>query len=316
MPLSVEDKNWLAHRFAGSIRFNEPMSKHTSLRVGGPVDVFAVPGTVEELTVLVEWTWKKKIPYLTIGGGTNLLVTDSGVDGVILLLTRCLTEITRNREQNDHVRVTAAAGVRLPALCRYAIENGLSGINFALGIPATVGGAIIMNAGTALGSMADLIEAVDIYQPKKGIQKLEADRLDFGYRSLSFEKACNLKAHGLPIVLGGCFCFERKDPHQLQQEADRILRERKHREPTRFPSAGSFFKNPESGKTAGELIDLAGLKGRQIGGAEISVTHANYIVNRKNATAADILSLMRLIQETVQERFGIALEPEVRIIGH
>ena len=315
MRLSVEDKKWLANRFEGSVRFDEPMSKHTSLRVGGPVDVFAIPDTLEELTVLVEWAWKKEIPYLTVGSGTNLLVTDNGVHGVILLLTRCLNEITRSPERKDQERVTAAAGVRLPAFCRYAIENGLSGTHFALGIPGTIGGAIMMNAGTALGSVADVIETINIYQPKRGIQTLTKDRLDFGYRSLALEKVCNVKDDGLPIILDGCFRFDCEDPKQLRQEADLILHERKKREPNRFPSAGSFFKNPESEKTAGALIDLAGLKGRQIGGAEISMKHANYIVNRKNATAGDILSLMQLIQETVLKQFGIPLEPEVRIVG-
>ena len=315
MGLSEDDKNWLTTRFEGGIKFDEPMSKHTSLRVGGPVEVFAIPDTLEELMELVEWAWKKEIPYLTVGGGTNLLVTDRGVAGVILLLTHCLNKITRSGKDNGREWVTAAAGVKLAAFCRYAIENGLSGTNFALGIPGTIGGAIMMNAGTVSGSMADILETVTVYQPERGMQKFGRAHLDFGYRSLSLEKTCN-PSHGLPIVLEGCFRLHREDPHQLQQETHGILLERREREPNRFPSAGSFFKNPESGKTAGELIDSAGLKGRQIGGAEISSEHANYIVNRKNATAGDILSLMKLIQETVFKRFGISLEPEVRIIGN
>ncbi|HIJ54789.1 MAG TPA: UDP-N-acetylmuramate dehydrogenase [Deltaproteobacteria bacterium] len=314
MRLSEDDKNWLTTRFEGSIKFDEPMSKHTSLRVGGPVEVFAIPDTLEELMVLVEWAWKKEIPYLTVGGGTNLLVTDNGVHGIILLLTHCLNKITSSGKDNGREWVTAAAGVKLAAFCRYAIENGLSGTNFALGIPGTIGGAIMMNAGTVLGSMTDILETVTVYQPERGMHKLGKAHLDFGYRSLSLEKVCN-PSHGLPIVLEGCFRLHREDPYRLQQEGHGILLERREREPNRYPSAGSFFKNPESGKTAGELIDSAGLKGRQIGGAEISSKHANYIVNRKNATAGDILSLMKLIQETVLERFGISLEPEVKIIG-
>lgn len=314
MRLSEDDKNWLTTRFEGGIKFDEPMSKHTSLRVGGPAEVFANPDTLEELMVVVEWAWEKGIPYLTVGGGTNLLVTDDGVNGVILLLTRCLNKITRSGKDNGREWVTAGAGVKLAAFCRYAVENGLSGTNFALGIPGTIGGAIMMNAGTALGSMADILETITVYQPERGMQKFKKAQLDCGYRSLSLERVCN-PSHGLPIVLEGCFRLHRGDPHQLQQEAHGILLERKEREPNRFPGAGSFFKNPESGKTAGELIDSAGLKGRQIGGAEISSKHANYIVNRKNATAGDILSLMKLIQETVFKRFGISLEPEVRIIG-
>jgi len=314
MRLSEDDKKWLITRFEGGIKFDEPMRKHTSLRVGGPAEVFAIPETLEELMVLVEWAWKKEIPYLTVGGGTNLLITDNGVNGFILLLTRCLNKITRSGKDNGREWVTVAAGVKLATFCRYAIEKGLSDTSFALGIPGTIGGAIMMNAGTALGSMADILETVAVYQPERGMQKFKKTHLNFGYRSLSLERVCN-PSHGLPIVLEGCFRLHRGDPDTLQQEAHGILLERREREPNRFPSAGSFFKNPESGKTAGELIDLAGLKGRKIGDAEISSKHANYIVNRKNATAGDILSLMKLIQETVFERFGISLEPEVRIIG-
>ena len=314
MRLREDEKKWLITRFGSSITFDEPMANHTSLRVGGPAEVFAVPDTPEELMELVEWTWKKGISYWVVGNGTNLLVPDTGVNGVILLLTRCLNAITSSGKDNGGEWVTAGAGVKLAAFCRYAVENGLSGANFALGIPGTIGGAITMNAGTALGSMADILETLTVYQPERGMQKINKAHLDFGYRSLSLERTCN-PGQGKPIVLEGCFRLHPADPNQLQQEARGILRERREREPDGFPSAGSFFKNPESGKTAGELIDSAGLKGRQIGGAEISPKHANYIVNRNNATAEDIRSLMKLIQETVLKRFGILLEPEVRIIG-
>jgi len=315
MLLNSESKKWLADHYGAGIKFDEPMSKHTSLQVGGPAEVYFVPKNIEALKSLINWAWQKDIPYLIIGDGTNLLVKDSGVKGIVIALTKCLQAITKTDNEKEEVVVTAMAGVRMQALCRFTLEHGLAGLNFALGIPGTVGGGIMMNAGTADGWIENVLKAVTVLLANGQIQEITRDRLNFSYRNLTLNMELKQEFQAHPVIIDGSFCLHPTDPVKLKAEAQKILRRRMQRQPIGYPSAGCFFKNPPDGKTAGQLIDLAGLKGKSIGGAEVSQKHANFFVNTGQATAADFLALMELVHDTVLTRFNIDLESEVKIVG-
>jgi UDP-N-acetylmuramate dehydrogenase len=252
---------------------------------------------------------------MVIGGGSNLLVKDGGIGGVVISLVRCLKDI-RTTEGGSDVRLTAQAGVKLPSLCRYCIERGFAGLNFALGIPATVGGAIVMNAGTARGSMADVLESIDCLQPNGRRVRFNRRELDFSYRCLSWKENVPNGEGVIPIIVDGAFSLKPGDAKMLAVEAEEILKMRTAKQPIDQPSAGCFFKNPAPDRSAGELIEKAGLKGRQIGNARVSTRHANFIVNTGGATARDILALMELVQKRVAEKFEVELVPEVKIVGH
>ncbi|MBU3947494.1 MAG: UDP-N-acetylmuramate dehydrogenase [Proteobacteria bacterium] len=315
MLLDQNIRKWLINFFGSNVRFDEPMSKHTYYKIGGPAEAFVTPGSFEQLTELVSWSEEKNIPYIVIGDGSNLLVRDKGIQGIVIVLTKCLDKVSRIKSENESVIITAMAGVRTQTLCRFAIEKGLSGMNFALGIPGTVGGAIMMNAGTSLGSISDILESVNVLPSSGPVLKIEKDDIDFSYRNLSWKNEMIIPGNGDPIILEGFFRLGMSDTLQLKKEADIILKKKNESQPTKMPGAGCFFKNPPSGKTAGQLIDMAGLKGARVGGAEISAKHANFIVNTGNASASEILSLMQLVQETVFHKFNINLLPEVKIVG-
>lgn len=315
MALDSNSIKWLKSRFGNNVKFDEPMSKHTSLRVGGPAQAFVAPENIEILKALVKWSWQKNIPYLIIGNGTNLLVKDSGINGVVIVLTKCLKTISQTDINTDWIIVTAMAGVRMQTLCSFALERGLEGMNFAIGIPGTVGGGIVMNAGTSYGSMENVLESINILLPTGKVRKIKKEKFNFAYRRLSWNKEQIDVNRGQQIVLDGCFRLHPSDREKLKKEAKKILEKRRQRQPTNLPSAGCFFKNPASGKTAGELIEAAGLKGKSIGGAKISSKHANFIINHHKASAADILALMELVEETVSKMFNIDLKREVKVVG-
>lgn len=315
MLLDQDKKKRLVNFFGSKVKFDEPMSKHTYFKVGGPAEAFVIPESVEQLSELVSWSKEKNIPFIIVGDGSNLLVRDKGIPGIVIILKKCLNRILRINEEKESVMIKAMAGAGIQALCRFAIEEGLSGINFALGIPGTIGGAIMMNAGTSLGSISDIIESINVMSSSGTILKIEKDDIDFSYRNLSWKRKIKNSDGEGPVILEGIFRLGKSDTLLLKNEAGIILKKRNESQPTDMPSAGCFFKNPSSGKTAGQLIDMAGLKGTHIGGAEISLKHANFIVNTGNASASDILSLMQLAQETVLNKFNINLQPEVKIVG-
>lgn len=315
MPIDRYARNWLMKKFGPNVSFDEPMARHTSLRVGGPAEAFIVPDSFERLVEVVQWSFNRKIPYVVVGHGTNLLVKDGGIEGMVIALTDCLNAIERKAGEKEEVVVTAMAGARVQKLCSYALAHRLQGMNFALGIPGTVGGAIMMNAGTALGSMETVLMAIDVLQPSGVVQRVMAENLVFSYRGLSWEEDRSGDKPHHSFVIDGLFLLHRSDPMTLKKEAEKIESERKKKQPIGRLSAGCFFKNPINGKTAGELIELAGMKEIAIGGAAISPVHANFIINRGNATAADVLTLMETVQEKVRRKFNIHLEPEVKIVG-
>ncbi|MBW1726859.1 MAG: UDP-N-acetylmuramate dehydrogenase [Deltaproteobacteria bacterium] len=315
MALDSDSIKWLKSRFGSNVKFDEPMSKHTSLRVGGPADAFVAPENVEALKALVSWSWHKESPYLILGNGTNLLVKDSGITGVVIVLTQCLNTISQTDRNTHGIMVTAMAGAHMKTLCSFALKKGLEGMNFAMGIPGSVGGGIIMNAGTSYGSMERVLESISILLPTGQVRNIKKENLDFAYRKISWNKAQIDGHHGQQVILDGCFRLHPSDPEKLKREAQKILETRWQRQPRGLPSAGCFYKNPASGMTAGELIEAAGLKGKSMGGAKISSKHANFILNHHNASAADFLGLMELVEETVLKKFNINLEREVKVVG-
>jgi len=315
MTLSAESKKWLSHQFGRAVNFDEPMSRHTSFRIGGPADVLVIPESKDELIDLISWCKEERIPYLPVGNGTNLLVKDGGIRGIVILVEKCLNGIEQAGTEENKVFVTAMAGVKMQRLCRYAVNRGLGGLSFALGIPGTVGGGIMMNAGTADGCMENVIDRVTVLSPTGKIEKVTKERLDFSYRGLSIKVAMDSERLWRSVILEGHFALHLRDPAALKLEADKIMEYRKATQPIAFPSPGCFFKNPESGPSAGQLIDQAGLKGVNVGDAEISTMHANYIINRGSATASNVIELMRHVQEAVFKMFTVYLEPEVQIVG-
>lgn len=310
--LTSADRRWLQNRFGSAVRFDEPMARHTWLRIGGPAEAFVIPADVVDLTALVCGCSERKLPLLTIGGGTNLLVGDGGIRGVVVSTHRCLDRIEPPNIRGEVVRLSCAAGVKLAALVRYTVERGLGGLTFAAGIPGSVGGAAVMNAGTRQGCMAEVVDHLELLNADGSTVTVDRNRLEFGYRSLSWPRSSAGRA-AIVVRIGLRLHLERCE--SLQQEVDLYLNSRNRSQPTNLPSAGCVFKNPSEDRPAGKLIDRAGLKGLRVGGAQVSERHANFIVNTGGARAADVIELMERIRKTIFDRFQITLEPEVIVVG-
>ncbi|MGC1453661.1 MAG: UDP-N-acetylmuramate dehydrogenase [Nitrospirota bacterium] len=297
------------NNFKGDIKSDEPLSRHTSYTIGGPADVLAWPADREDLRLLLQTIKTRNLRYFIIGGGTNLLVRDGGFRGVMIALHRMNT-IKIEREYRSiggsFVVVYAEAGASLAKLLSFSVEQGLTGLEFAAGIPGTVGGAVCMNAGTSLGEMGDVIESVTLISPEGELSTRSAEEMEFGYRMASIPEG--------HLVLEVRVVLRRDDKGKIKLRLKELLDARKQRQPWGLPNAGSVFKNPQE-ESAGMLIESAGLKGRTIGGAQVSEKHANVIVNTGNAKAADVLALMEIVKEKVLEVSGVRLVPEIKIIG-
>jgi len=306
-------------RVTGRLAFDEPMAAHTWLRVGGPADVYVWPKDDAELIALIKWLASQDVAYVIIGGGSNLLVTDKGIRGVVIDITagiKGLSLLSGEAEEPENTEISivqAMAGENLSRLCRFAIDKGLGGLNFAIGIPGSVGGAILMNAGAAGAAVENVLTRVRVLFPDGRVAELQKSQLAFRYRGVTVPGAHD-PLHP-PVILEGWFKLQATDRDVLEKEADALLKQRRRRQPKGAASAGCFFKNPENAEPAGKLIEQAGMKGVNVGDAQVSEEHANFIVNRGQATAADIFGLMERIQEAVYQQFHIALEPEVRIAG-
>ena len=306
--MNEAERNWLVENLGANVLFDEPMWRHTTFRIGGPVDALVTVETEDQIKRVVQWAEKGGRRIMILGGGSNLLVRDGGLRGLMLKLAGDFKTIRLVSEENEgSVTIEAGAAVLLRRLGRYALDHGLAGLNFALGIPGTVGGALRMNAGAWGGCMADRTSLIRVLNPGGELTTLDRDQLRFSYRQLALEERA--------IILGGQFKLNRGDPEALRSEAVKMQERRKSTQPLSLPSAGSIFRNPPKGKTAGELIDRAGLKGRRVGDAEVSDKHANFIVNKGRARASEVLSLIGIIQKAVFEKFGVQLQTEVTIIG-
>lgn len=305
----------LTRRFGDRVRFDEPMAAHTTFKVGGPADLFVMPANEEEIAWLIRMAGQWGIPHVVMGGGANILVRDRGIRGMVMALVDHFTGISMAGRDQGEIRMTALAGTRLNACCRHAVDHGLRGLNFAFGIPGSVGGAILMNAGASGSSMANVIRGIRVMTSDTGVTDLGPDDLRWSYRELSVCRSSRPPAMGDVVILSGVFGLDAEESECLKTEAAEIMKYRRSSQPWDRPSAGCFFKNPPGADPAGKLIEAAGLKGVSVGGAVVSEKHANFIINRDNASAADILRLSERIQETVYHDFGIALVPEVRIMG-
>ena len=284
----------------GEVRFKEPLSFHTSLRIGGTADIFVVPQDVDDIRHALMFAEREQLPVSVIGGGNNLLVKDRGVRGVVLRLEGCLGRAEFHGEE-----AIAGAGVSLSALIREAAALNLGGVESLVGIPATIGGALAMNAGTADGWIGDFVSAVYYLHPDGSLGEFKPSP-SFGY------KAFHMPAGS--VLIGCRMQFQRRALAEIQKDIRARLKQKKSTQPLALASAGFVWKNP-AGDLASRLIEKAGLRGKRVNGAEISSKHANFIVNRGGAGAADILSLMELTRERVHGHFGIALEPEIRVLG-
>ena len=281
---------------------DEPMSRHTTFRVGGPADFFVTPKTKEDVRDVIRVCKEAGMPYYIIGNGSNLLVSDAGYRGVIVQIYKEMNEV---KVEGDLVK--AQAGALLSGIAAKALGAELSGFEFASGIPGTIGGACVMNAGAYGGEMKDVLESVTVLTGEGKIIELGRNELELGYRTSVIAK----KGY---IVLGAVLKLERGDGEKIKTYMDELKEKRVTKQPLEYPSAGSTFKRPE-GYFAGKLIEDAGLRGFQVGGAQVSEKHCGFVINRDHATAADIMELMRQVQIRVKESSGVDLEPEVKRLG-
>ena len=303
----------LSALYQGVIKKGEPMARHTSLKVGGPCDLYLEPATLEDLRIAVAFLTQQGMTLTTVGDGSNLLVNDGGVDGAVISLSGMETSVEEECH-GDAVHLTVPAGMKTQKLCRFAATKGYAGLNFLAGIPGTVGGALAMNAGTTPIAFESVLESLTIVEISGKIRTVKRDALCLDYRQLSIEAKGRMDAD-FPIITSARFHLSRGDKTTLMDERTGLLAKRKASQPVNLPSAGCFFKNPPGGPPAGKLIDDLGLKGETQGGAKISELHANYLVNTGGATASDILTLARRIKNRVRQNHGIELEEEVTLVG-
>ncbi len=290
----------LGPRLKEGLKKSEPIKGYTSWLVGGPADYFACPADINELVTIVRYTDRHGLPLYILGNGTNLLVLDGGIRGLVVKIGSPF-----NYTVPGSSFLTAGAGTPLPALAKSAAENGLSGLEFAVGIPGSLGGALIMNAGAFGGYIGERLHSVKLVDFQGRISTISRKELSFSYRESSLI--------GKGIIIEASFTLTPGDPGKIARVMEKYSAQRRSRHP-HLPSAGSVFRNP-SDKPAGKIIEEAGGKGMQIGGAQVSEKHANFIVNTGNATAADILALIKAVRQLVKDKFEIDLSPEVRIVG-
>ncbi len=280
----------------------EPMSKHTSFCTGGPADLLVFPKNEEEIASCVSYFHQTGLPCLVLGNCSNVVVSDLGIEGAVLLLGKDFSEL-----RTEGSLLFAKAGAKLSQAVSFALKNGLTGLEFAGGIPGTVGGGVYMNAGAYGGELASFIKSVTVLTEEGKIKTYDRAELSFSYRHSPF-------MDNREIILFCAFLLERGDAEAARETLSDLNRRRREKQPLEYPSAGSVFKRPE-GNFAGTLIERAGLKGYSVGGAQVSQKHAGFIVNTGGAASADILAVVAHVQQTVKEKFGVKLEPEIRFIG-
>ena len=299
----MDKLNWINEmQLCGRVETGTLMKELTTMRVGGAADCVVYAKNIEDIKKVVRGCAENGVPLTVVGRGSNLIVRDGGLRGVVLQLGKDFGSIAVEKN-----RITAQAGATLGALSRAALENGLEGLEFAEGIPGSVGGGVYMNAGAYGGEMAQVLTKVCVLQKDGTVAEMSKEELDMRYRHTKLmELGC--------VVLEAEFELKQGDKEEIAARMADFAQRRREKQPIQYPSSGSFFKRPE-GYFAGKLIQDAGLKGATIGGAQISQLHAGFMINIGNATAGDILNLMEKVQNEVMAQFGVQLEPEVRIIG-
>ena len=279
------------------------MKQYTSFKAGGRADLLVMPGSYDELIYITDTLKSESVPYMIMGNGSNILVKDGGYRGVIIRIDDGFSDI-----QVQETSIIAGAGALMSAVARKALEAELTGFEFASGIPGSIGGGVFMNAGAYGGEIADVIEYARVLEKASGsIKQVSASELELSYRHSALQESGD-------IVLEVKLNLKKGSYGDIAEEMKTLTARRNEKQPVQYPSAGSFFKRPE-GYFAGKLIQDAGLKGLSVGGAKVSSKHSGFVINTGGATASDILSLMRLVQNTVYDKFGVMMEPEVRIIG-
>lgn len=284
------------------VLFQEPMNRHTTFRIGGPAEVFLVPESVEQIRGALKLCREEQLPYFILGNGSNLLVSDSGYRGVIIQMDRNMGKI-----ELEGTEIRACAGALLSSIAAAARKASLTGFEFAGGIPGTLGGAVVMNAGAYGGEMKDVLKEVTVMTAEGDIRTLPAQQLELGYRTSIIRKAGYL-------VLEAVIALEEGDPQVIQAKMKELADKRTEKQPLEYPSAGSTFKRPE-GHFAGKLIMDSGLRGYRMGGAQVSEKHCGFVINTGGATAKDVRELIDHVVRTVEEKFGVTLEPEVKFLG-
>ncbi|MDO4428405.1 MAG: UDP-N-acetylmuramate dehydrogenase [Atopobiaceae bacterium] len=299
-----EPLEWRLRAIVGeeNVLVDEPMSEHTTFKVGGPADLYVIPESFDELREVLLACDEAGARRFLLGRGSDLLVSDEGYRGVIVAVGDGLVGVSV-----DGTQMTCQAGVDLREASEMACELGLSGLEFACGIPGSVGGACFMNAGAYGGCVADVLESVRVLLPDGSQEALGVDELDLGYRR------SRVASEGL-VVLSATFGLEKGDPEKIRATMDDLTHRREEKQPLEMASAGSTFKRPE-GHFAGKLIMDAGLQGYRVGGAEVSRKHAGFVVNTGGATATDVRAVIEHVQDEVERQFGVRLEPEVRFLG-
>ncbi|MEW6358066.1 MAG: UDP-N-acetylmuramate dehydrogenase [Planctomycetota bacterium] len=279
----------------------EPLARHTYFRIGGPAKFFVRPRTKDELAAaLAKFAEDEEKTYI-LGGGTNMLISDNGIDGAVIRLGYAFDFCEFSE---DSTRAVVGAGYTLASVVRKSVERGLAGLEGVIGVPGTLGGAAIMNAGGKHGNVGDVIVSATVMDYDGTIRRMERDEIEFTYRSSNIEG----------IVLQAELEFTRRDPRELSAKMKDVLQQKRDSQPLSAKSAGCVFKNPP-GQSAGALIDRLGFKGRTVGGAQVSAKHANFIINTGSARAADVLALMEMIRGKVKSEFGVDLSPEIRLWG-
>lgn len=291
--------------FEGEVKFREPMRNYTSLRIGGPADIFAMPQDLSSLKNMHINLRRNKIPFFPLGGGTNILVRDGGIEGAVISL-RSFRRTGVLSKDNKYAYLFAEAGTLLQRIVNFSKENGYSGVEGLAGIPGTVGGAIFGNAGAFGYEMKDVLISVEVMDIEGRIKRFKAEEINFGYRSTSISQN--------ELILGAEIKLKKDEKEEVSAKIDDFLEKKREKQPLREPSAGCVFKNP-AGLSAGKLIDEAGCKGIKIGDVEVSSIHANFFINKGRANASDFIRLMEEVAHRVKERFGVVLEPEIKIVG-
>ncbi len=286
--------------FRGAILREEPLSRHTTWRMGGPAELLATPADEEDLAVALRWALSSGVPFRVLGNGSNLLVREAGVRGLVLCLRRAIDEV-----RAEETTIRAGAGAPLPAVANLAAARGLAGLEFAAGIPATIGGALIMNAGWHASEIGQVVETIDFMEPDGTSHPVPREQCGFVYRRSALRGSRG-------VILGARLRLSPEDPVRIEERLRDYAASRKASQPTELPSCGSVFLKPE-GDFAGRLIEEAGLKGARIGDLQVSPKHANFIVNLGNGTASDALALVERVEREVEARFGVRLVREFEL---
>ena len=287
---------------AGIFLTDEPMSRHTTFRTGGPADIYIEPSGVEELKQVLDICREENVAYTIIGNGSNLLVGDGGYRGVLISFGKPFAQVTIEGAQ-----VRTGAGALLSAVAKQVLNASLTGFEFAAGIPGTIGGAVVMNAGAYGGELCQVLREATVLTPEGEVKTLPAEELELGYRTSCVQK------NGY-IVLEAVLQLQPGNADDIRAVMDALASKRREKQPLEYPSAGSTFKRPE-GHFAGRLIQDAGLRGFRVGGAQVSEKHCGFVINRDHATSAEIFSLCRQVQEKVKAQSGVELELEVKLLG-